>query len=67
MLKINKIKKAIKSLIAVVFFLSLPLLMIAQTPPHPNGGSASGSGNTPFGGGVPVGGGILLMIALGIG
>lgn len=60
-------KKAIKSLTVVVLFLSLPLLMVAQTPPHPNGGGAPGSGNTPVGGGAPIGGGVLIMMALGMG
>ena len=40
--------------------------MMAQNPPHPNGGNAPNSGtNTPVGGGAPIGGGLIIMIALG--
>ena len=60
-------KKIIKSLIVIGLFLSLPLFVAAQTPPHPNGGGGPGSGNTPVGGGAPIGGGVLIMIALGMG
>jgi len=60
-------KKATKSLFVIVLFLSLPLLMVAQTPPHPNGGGAPGGGNTPVGGGAPIGGGILIMMVFGMG
>jgi hypothetical protein len=60
-------KKLIKHLIIVVFLAAGPLLMQAQTPPHPNGGGGPGSGNTPVGGGAPIGGGLIVMLALGIG
>jgi len=42
-----------------------PLLMLAQAPPHPNGGAAPGSGNGPVGGGAPVGSGVVILIAMG--
>jgi hypothetical protein len=58
-------KKAIKSLIVIGLFLSLPLLSLAQTPPHPNGGGGPGSGNTPVGGGAPIGGGLIIMMVMG--
>ena len=60
-------KKAIKSLIVIIVFLSIPLFSMAQTPPHPNGGGEPGSGNIPVGGGAPIGGGLLIMMALGMG
>ncbi len=58
-------KKAIKSLIVIGLFLSLPLLSLAQTPPHPNGGGGPGGGNTPVGGGAPIGGGLIIMLVMG--
>jgi hypothetical protein len=58
-------KKAMKSLLVAILFLSLPLIMTAQTPPHPNGGGGPGSGNTPVGGGAPIGGGLIIMLVLG--
>ena len=60
-------KKFISYIAIVVFLVATPLLMQAQTPPHPNSGGAPGSGNTPVGGGAPIGGGIIIMLALGIG
>ncbi|MBL7104406.1 MAG: hypothetical protein ISS18_08750 [Bacteroidales bacterium] len=60
-------KKVIKLLVVTAFFLTAPLFMMAQNPPHPNGGSAPGSGNTPVGGGAPIGGGLIIMLALGMG
>ncbi len=58
-------KKAIKSLIVIGLFLSLPLLSLAQTPPHPNNGGGPGGGNTPIGGGAPLGGGLIIMMVMG--
>ncbi|RLD55817.1 MAG: hypothetical protein DRJ05_12335 [Bacteroidetes bacterium] len=60
-------KKLITYIAIVIFLAAGPLLMQAQTPPHPNGGGAPGSGNTPVGGGAPIGGGLIIMLALGIG
>jgi len=40
-----------------------PLLSLAQTPPHPNGGSNPGPGNGPVGGGAPIGSGLAIMLA----
>lgn len=58
-------KKALKLLLIAGIFLSLPLLSLAQTPPHPNGGGAPGGGNTPVGGGAPIDGGLSIMLLLG--
>jgi hypothetical protein len=56
-------KRFIKILVLFIM-ISLPAIMIAQTPPHPNNGSAPGSGNTPVGGGAPIDGGITLLLTL---
>ena len=58
-------KKALKLFIIAGIFLSLPLLSLAQNPPHPNGGNNPGGGNTPVGGGAPIDGGLSILIALG--
>jgi hypothetical protein len=54
----------------IVFIATLlvtaPLLMIAQTPPHPNGGNAPDAGNGPVGGGAPVGSGVLTLTVMGM-
>ena len=43
----------------------LPFALLAQNPPHPNGGGAPGSGNTPVGGGAPLGSGLVILMAMG--
>jgi hypothetical protein len=58
-------KKAIRIIITAGFFLVAPLIMVAQTPPHPNGGNAPGSGNVPVGGGTPIDGGFSIMLVMG--
>jgi hypothetical protein len=58
-------KKAMKVLIISAFLLALPIAMIAQTPPHPNGGNPPGGGNVPVGGGAPIDGGLSIMLILG--
>ncbi len=54
---------------AVVLVLcSLPLLLPAQSPPHPNGGSSpneGGTSNTPVGG-APIGSGGGAMVIMGV-
>jgi len=60
-------KKAIRVLIVSAFLMTAPLILLAQNPPHPNGGVGPGSGNTPVGGGAPIGGGLIIMLALGMG
>jgi hypothetical protein len=59
-------KKVIKILVIAAFLMVTPLFIIAQNPPHPNGGSGPGTGNTPVGGGAPVGEGLIIMMAIGI-
>ena len=58
-------KKALRILIVTAFILTGPLFIIAQNPPHPNGGSGPGTGNTPVGGGAPIGGGLIIMMVMG--
>lgn len=58
-------KKALRIVVVAAFILAGPLFMMAQTPPHPNGGGGPGGGNTPVGGGAPIGGGLVIMMALG--
>jgi len=58
-------KKLIKTLVLVISFSFLPVLLMSQNPPHPNGGSGPGSGNTPVGGGAPLDGGLIIMMAIG--
>ena len=58
-------KKAIKLLVVTAFLIAAPVFLMAQNPPHPNGGSAPGSGNTPVGGGAPIDGGLSIMLVLG--
>ena len=57
--------RKLRTLIIAALFVTSPLLMMAQAPPHPNGGNAPGGGNGPVGGGAPVGNGLSIMIALG--
>jgi hypothetical protein len=64
-IKNTDMKKALKLLLIAGIFLSLPLLSLAQTPPHPNGGGGPGGGNTPVGGGAPIDGGLSIMLLLG--
>ncbi len=59
------LKKIVK--IAIVFlFVIGPLVMFAQSLPHPNGGNGPGSGNTPVGGGAPIDWGLITMMVLGV-
>ena len=58
-------KKVLKTFVIVAFLMTAPLLMFAQNPPHPNGGSGPGGSNTPVGGGAPLGGGLITMLVMG--
>lgn len=61
-------KKIFKSTLIAIFIMAAPVLLNAQTPPHPNNGSgAPGNGNTVVGGqqgGAPVGNGNMLLLGL---
>jgi len=58
-------KRNFRVILLAAFLIASPLLMQAQTPPHPNGGAVPGSGNGPVGGGAPVGSGVIVMLAMG--
>ena len=58
-------KRNFRVILLAAFLIASPLLMLAQTPPHPNGGTVPGSGNGPVGGGAPIGSGVVVMLAMG--
>ena len=58
-------KKALKTVVFAAFLCAIPMVMLAQNPPHPNGGSGPNGGNTPVGGGAPIDGGLSIMLVLG--
>ena len=58
-------KKTMRILITLAALLAFPVIMMAQTPPHPNGGNPPGGGNVPVGGGAPIDGGLSIMLILG--
>jgi len=66
-IKNSDMKKALKLFLITGIFMSLSMLSIAQSPPHPNGGNAPGGGNTPVGGGAPIGSGLIIMLSLATG
>ncbi|MBN3035308.1 MAG: hypothetical protein JW861_06955 [Bacteroidales bacterium] len=57
--------KRLFKIFITVLLMAAPVILLAQTPPHPNGGNAPGTGNTPVGGGAPIDGGITLMLLMG--
>ena len=61
-------KKTFKTILIAAFLIASPLLMLAQSPPHPNGGNAPnvGGSNGPVGGGAPIGGGVVVLVTLGV-
>jgi hypothetical protein len=58
-------KKTIKTII-IAALIAAPVFLLAQNPPHPNGGGGPGGGNTPVGGGAPIDGGLTIMLILGV-
>ncbi|MEI6748538.1 MAG: hypothetical protein ACOYMF_07805 [Bacteroidales bacterium] len=58
-------KRNFRILLISAFLVTAPLLMLAQSPPHPNGGATPGAGNGPVGGGAPIGSGLVIMVAMG--
>ncbi|MEZ5196221.1 MAG: hypothetical protein R2764_07440 [Bacteroidales bacterium] len=55
-------------ILSLLFMMFLTVgTLIAQMPPHPNGGGGPGGGNIPVGGAASIGGGILILISLAIG
>ncbi|MEZ5198693.1 MAG: hypothetical protein R2764_20605 [Bacteroidales bacterium] len=58
-------KNIFSKMMVLCLILIMPMIMLAQNPPHPNGGNNPGGGNTPVGGGAPIDGGLSILIALG--
>jgi hypothetical protein len=58
-------KRTINLLLIAGILFTVPLLSMAQSPPHPNGGGGPGGGNTPVGGGAPLDGGLSIMLLMG--
>ncbi len=61
----NKMKRKVGLFFVAVFLTAAPLLTLAQTPPHPNGGSNPGAGNGPVGGGASIESGLYILLAMG--
>lgn len=57
-------KRNFRIVLIAAFLVTAPLLMMAQQPPHPNGG-VNGPGAGPVGGGAPIGSGVVLLVAMG--
>ena len=62
-------KRKFRIVLIAGFLIAAPLLMLAQSPPHPNGGNAPnvGGSNGPVGGGAPIGGGVVLLVTMAAG
>lgn len=58
-------KRNLRILLIAGLLITSPLFILAQTPPHPNGGANPGASNGPVGGGAPIGGGLTILIVLG--
>jgi hypothetical protein len=60
-------KRNFRIVLIASLLVTAPLLMMAQAPPHPNGGAApsGANGNGPVGGGAPVGSGVVILMAMG--
>jgi hypothetical protein len=59
-------KRSIRILVLAAL-ISSPILMLAQSPPHPNGGNAPNAGGTtngPVGGGAPIENGTFILFTL---
>ncbi|MEI6750606.1 MAG: hypothetical protein ACOYMF_10085 [Bacteroidales bacterium] len=59
-------KRKLRIILIAILLVSTPILMMAQVPPHPNGGSNPGGLNEPVGGGAPIGGGLCILLAMGV-
>ncbi|MFZ4708100.1 MAG: hypothetical protein ACOYMF_19005 [Bacteroidales bacterium] len=62
-------KRKFRIILITIFLVISPLFMVAQQPPHPNGGANPGAGNGPVGGGAPIDSGsrLLLLAAMAYG
>jgi hypothetical protein len=61
-------KRNLKIFAISAFLVIAPLLMFAQTPPHPNNGGTAPTpgGNTPVGGSAPLDDGVFILASLAI-
>lgn len=57
-------KRKFRILLIAAFLVTVPMILMAQQPPHPNGGN-NGPGGGPVGGGAPIGSGLAILITLG--
>jgi hypothetical protein len=57
-------KRNLKIFLIAALLTVAPVLMMAQNPPHPNGGNAPGSGNHAVGQGAPIGTGNIILFTL---
>ena len=55
-------KRKLRIVLITVLLVAAPLFMLAQTPPHPNGGNAPTGSNGPVGGGAPIDGGLSILL-----
>lgn len=56
--------KKILIISAIFLSLTMPLILFAQNPPHPNGGNAPTTTNAPVGGGAPIGNETYIFLVL---
>jgi hypothetical protein len=58
-------KRNFKLLLIAVLLITAPVVLMAQTPPHPNGGNTpTGGTNQKVGEGAPIGNGTLILFTL---
>jgi hypothetical protein len=59
-------KRNFKILVIAALLITAPFVMMAQAPPHPNGGANPGSGNTKVGDQptAPIGNGTFILVTL---
>ncbi len=54
-------------IVSLAIGLSLPMVLSAQNPPHPNGNGTPPSGdNNRVGAGAPIGNGVFILLVLGM-
>ena len=53
-------------IVSLAIGLSLPMVLSAQNPPHPNGGNNPSGDNNRVGAGAPIGNGTFILLALGL-
>jgi hypothetical protein len=61
----NKIKKNISKIIAVLMLTAGSFTVSAQPPPPPSGSNGGGNDGNKLGGNAPIGGGLFILLGLG--